>query len=66
MFDSGPTEGGVRGIDIVQDVRWSGAASSASPVTYAMTISAVPDSTINTNYEAHIFLAPSVGVGNPD
>ncbi|HTL58428.1 MAG TPA: hypothetical protein VL361_22260 [Candidatus Limnocylindrales bacterium] len=67
LFDSGPGEGGQRGaIHSASDVRWSGYATPASPVTYSMTISKVPDPAICSNYEAHIFLAPNGGVGNPD
>jgi len=67
LFDSGPGEGGQRGaIDSVSDVRWAGYASTAAPVTYSMTIASVPDSTTYSNYQAHIFLAPNSGVGNPD
>jgi hypothetical protein len=67
MFDSGPGEGGNRGaIDTVQNVSWAGYPLPGSPVTYSMTIGWVPDPAIYPNYEAHIFLAPSAGVGSPD
>src|SRR5262249_40215441 len=67
LFDSAPGEGGQRGaIDTVVDVRWAGVASQAAPVSYAMTISHVPDPTVYSNYDAHIFIAPNSGVGNPD
>jgi hypothetical protein len=67
MFDSGLGEGGARGaIDTVQDVRWAGQATAGSPVTYSMTIGWVPNAGVYSNYQAHIFLAPSAGVGNPD
>jgi hypothetical protein len=67
LIDSAPGEGGQRGaIDTVQDVHWVGTATPGAPVTYAMTISSVPNPAIYSNYEAHIFLAPNPGVGNPD
>jgi hypothetical protein len=67
LFDSGAGEGGQRGaINSVTDVRWTGYAGTASPVSYSMTIASAPDPAIYSNYEAHIFLAPNFGVGNPD
>jgi hypothetical protein len=67
LFDSAPGEGGQRGaIDTVLNLPWTSVSSPAAPTTYAMTISSVPDPTIYSNYEAHIFLAPNGGVGNPD
>jgi hypothetical protein len=67
MFDSGPGEGGNRGaIDTLGDVHWAGNSVAGSPVTYSMTIGWVPDPAVYSNYEAHIFLAPNAGVGNPD
>jgi hypothetical protein len=67
LFDSGTGEGGARGaIDTIGDVHWAGLASAGSPVSYAMTIGWVPDTAVYSNYEAHIFIAPSPGVGNPD
>ena len=66
-FDSGAGEGGARGaIDTIGDVRWAGLVSASAPVTYSMSIGWVPDSAVYSNYEAHIFLAPSPGVGGPD
>jgi len=67
LFDSGPGEGGARGaIDTIGDVHWAGLATASSPVGYAMTIAWVPNPAVYSNYEAHIFIAPSAGVGNPD
>ena len=66
-FDSGPGEGGARGaVDTVGDVRWTGLVSASSPVTYSMSVGWIPDSKVYSNCEAHIFLAPSAGVGSPD
>ena len=67
LFDSGPGEGGQRGaIDTLMDVRWTVGSTPASPTTYAMTINWAPNPVIYSNYEAHIWLAPHSGVGNPD
>jgi len=66
LFDSGPGEGGARGgVDTIINVQWAGVAAN-SPVTYSMTVGWVPDPATYSNYEAHIFLAPSAGQGNPD
>ena len=67
LMDSALGEGGQRGaIDTIADVRFASAAQPSAPVTYAMTIGSIPDPTVYSNYEAHIFLAPDAGVGNPD
>ncbi len=66
FIDSGPGEGGDRGaIDSIVDMHWIG-LTAGSPVTYSMTIGSVPNPLLYSNWEAHIFLAPSSGVGNPD
>jgi len=67
VFDSGVSETAVRGsIDSLSDVHWAGMASAGAPVSYSMTIGSVPDPAVYPNIEAHIFLAPNAGVGNPD
>jgi hypothetical protein len=67
IFDSALGEGGARGaIQTATDVHWFYGATPTAPVTYAMTISWIPDSAVYSNYEAHIFLAPNGGVGSPD
>lgn len=67
VFDSGASETAVRGsIDSLAETHWSGLVDAASPVTYSMTIASIPDPASYPNSEAHIFLAPSAGVGNPD
>jgi hypothetical protein len=67
LLDSALGEGGQRGaIQTATDVRWTSGATPSAPVTYAMTISWLPDPTIYSNYDAHIFLAPNAGVGSPD
>ena len=53
-------------INTVASFPWEGNASAASPVTYSMTISAMPNPAIYSNFEAHIFLAPDNGNQNPD
>ena len=67
MADTVSSEtGGRQHITTVNSVPWEGNASASSPVIYSMTITAVPDPSIYSNYEAHIFLAPRNDIGNPD
>ena len=71
MMDSALGEGGKaaqnrQGIDTVASYPWEANATAGSPVTYSMTITAVPDPSIYSNYEAHIFLSPKPNDGNPD
>lgn len=67
IFDSAPGESGQRGaIDTFLSVPWNSVSTPALPTIYAMNISWVPNPAVYSNYEAHIFLAPDAGVGNPD
>ena len=45
---------------------WEGASTKASPMTYSLTISSVPNPGIFSNWEANIFLAPQNTFGNPE
>lgn len=71
MLDSGLGDGAKpgqnrQGLDTVASYPWEANASAGSPVTYSMTITSAPNPAIYSNYEAHIFLAPQAGLGNPD
>jgi hypothetical protein len=67
LLDSGLEDATFRHeIWTVNSVPWEGNSSSGSPMTYSMTISAVPNPALYPNWEANIFLAPNDSFSNPE
>ena len=68
LIDPGPSSGRqqIKTSLAAASYAWEGNASAGSPVTYSMTISAIPDPSIYPNFEAHIFLNQDGVNFNPD